>query len=67
MPSQELSHFSIAVEDKNILFAIFQKSLIWLKNVLGQGYLSQHVLEFSFLRATFILGWLLPNINSNRC
>ena len=34
MPSQELSHFSLAVEDKNTFFAFFKKiyEMIWLKN-----------------------------------
>ena len=50
MPSQELSHFSLAVEDKNTFFAFFKKSTKWYgwkMAVLGRGYLSQVVLESS--------------------
>ena len=50
MSSQKLSHFSIGVEDKNKIFAFFQKSTKQygsIMAVLGCGYLLQLVLESS--------------------
>ena len=56
MLSQELSHFGIAVEDKNIFFTYLQKSLIFL------AFVDLHMSLFLKSTCDMVLMWLLVDL-----